>query len=151
MRSLIEARFRPFQFSLSAINLRAFPNFARDTSTAMFFAAHAARSYEFGPRDRILLSMNSDEDKSWNPGSELYDFLRSTTLRVLRTAWEGEDFPECFLWDPPPSKRVEAAYVPKDVLRLTASCRDPRYDEATDTFQKCGICPECVTLSALGN
>lgn len=149
MLPVIQRLYRPFSFTQSAVNLLAFRNFARDTSTAMFFAAHAAMSHGFGPQDRILLSMNSDEDKSWNPGSELYNFLRATTIRVLRVTWGGEDFPQCFLWEPPPRKCDEAAYLPDELFRLTASCRNPSYDATADTYEGCQVCRECISLSAI--
>ncbi|MGB3313663.1 MAG: hypothetical protein WBB85_04580 [Albidovulum sp.] len=149
MRPIVEKAYRPFTFTQSAVNLLAFRNFARDTSTAMFFAAHAAMSHDFSGQDRILLSMNSDEDKSWNPGSELYDFLRAATIRVLRVTWGGDGHPRCFLWDHPPAKRDEAAYLPEQLVTLTASCRNPHHDQASNTFGRCQACPECVSLSAI--
>ncbi|MCV3274384.1 hypothetical protein [Roseobacter sinensis] len=149
MLPLISETYRPFSFGQSTVDLRAFRSFARDTSTAMFLAAHAARSHGFSRDDRILLSMNSDEDKSWNPGSELYRFLRAYTVRILRLTWGAEDFPTCFLWDPPPRKQKEANYLPKHLFDMTASCREPRYDPDGEGYLRCQICPECVTLSSV--
>ena len=152
MRPWIEANYRPFAYSESVVDLTAFSSFARDTATAMFFAAQATRMHGFSPADRILLSMNSDEDASWNPGSELYWYLRQVTIRLLKLVWRSEDVPECFLWDPPPTKQAEIDFLPMELTDMTASCRDPKHvneDETEKGWRHCGICAECQTLSGV--
>lgn len=147
MRPYIASTYRSFHYSESAVDLTAFETFARDTTTSMFFAAHVAKSYGFTRMDRILLSMNSDEDSQWNPGSELYSFLRMTTIQVMKLVWGSEDVPQCFLWPEPPTKQIEADYLPIDLFWMTASCRDP--EPSGEDWKLCGTCPECVTLSSV--
>ncbi len=151
MHPILLSRYREFHFDSSSVNLTSFRNFARDTSTAMFFSAHSALSHSFCRKDRILLSMNSDEDKSWNPGSEIYQFLRAYTVRILRLIWGNEDHPQCFLWPYPPTKQEEVNYLPDDIFKFTASCRNPSYDDEVDTFSSCQRCPECITLSSVSH
>lgn len=153
MRPWIHARVRPFEYSESVVDLTAFSRFARDTATAMFFAAQATKMHGFTPADRILLSMNADEDASWNPGSELYWYLRMITIQMLKLVWQSEDVPECFLWEPPPTKQQEVDFLPPELTTMTASCRDPRRLEparnGTDGWALCGTCAECQTLSGV--
>lgn len=147
MRPWIKRKFRDFPYSESVVDLRAFPTFARDTATSMFFAAQVTRANGFQPTDRILLSMNSDEDADWNPGSEKYWFLRMITIQMLKLVWQSEDVPQPFLWTPPPKKQVEVDYLPQELVQMTASCRDP--NEIDGSWINCGACAECETLSSV--
>ena len=137
--------YRTFHYSDSKVDLTAFYRFARDTSTAMFFASQAAKSFGFHAEDRILFSMNSDEDKEWNTGSETYPFLRSVTISIMKLVWGSEEVPQCFLWPEPPAKQEETDYLPLELVRMTASCRDPKRNEKKN-WVFCGQCVECRTL-----
>ncbi|WP_374650300.1 hypothetical protein [Dongia sp.] len=151
MTPWIRARYRGFTYSESNVDITAFPKFARDTATSMFFAGLVTRRYGFGPQDRILLSMNRDEDREWNPDSEKYWFLRMITLQTLKLVWQSEEVPDAFLWAPPPSKQEEIDFLPPDLVAMTASCRDPKAVKESSTglltWQTCGTCDECKTLS----
>lgn len=150
MRKWLAVNCRPFTYSESVVDLTCFSAFARDTATAMFFAAQATRMHGFTPDDRILLSMNSDEDASWNPGSEIFWFLRIVTIQMLKLVWRSEDAPECFLWEPPPTKQAEIDLMPAELTAMTASCRDPKRwppEAGKNGWRLCGECAECRTLS----
>ena len=129
MLPYITRTYRIFHYSESRVDLTTFYRFARDTSTAMFFASQAAKSFRFHTEDRILFSMNSDEDKEWNPGSETYFFLRAVTINIMKLVWGSEEVPQCFLWPEPPDKQEESDYLPIELVRMTASCRDPKRDK----------------------
>ena len=144
MRPYIEETFRPFTYSESHLDISAFTVFARDTATSMFFAAQAAMTYGFTPRDRILLGMNRDEDVRWNAGTDSYRYRRLVTIRMLKAVMESEEVPYFYLFDPRPSKQEEADFLPYELFRMSASCRDPLLVE--DGFGMCGACLECRTL-----
>ncbi|WP_343564321.1 hypothetical protein [Kiloniella sp. b19] len=148
MKPFIQEYYRDFHFSESLVDLSDFSAFARDTTTTMFFAAQVAKSFGFTVRDRILFSMNSDEDRDWNPGSEIYSFLRMMNVGLLKNIWRSEDVPYCFLWPEPPSKQEEADYMPYELFCLTSSCRDPLLSPDGHEV-KCGRCAECITLRSV--
>ena len=54
----LKSHFGAFEYSESRADLTAFSSFARDTSTAMYFAAQLAMSRRFTPFDRIVFGVN---------------------------------------------------------------------------------------------
>ena len=147
LRPYIERNYRPFTYSESWLDISAFKRFARDTATAMFFAAQAAMSYGFTPRDRIILGINRDEDVRWMPGTDSYRYRRMMTVRMLKAVFESEEVPYFFLFEPRPSKQEEADFLPYELFGLTVSCRDPVL--ADGKFETCGACLECRTLKTV--
>lgn len=145
MLEYIRKHYRPFTYSESSIDLTAFSAFARDTATSMFFAAQAAMTYQFSPFDRIMIGVNRDEDKRWIENTEAYKFRRMMVNQMVKAVWESEDIPFFYLWTPRPTKQEEADYLPLELFRLTASCRDPKRDD--EGWVLCGKCPECSTLA----
>ena len=151
LSSLLKSRYRGFDYSESRADLTAFPNFARDTATAMYFAAQLAMSRHFTPLERIVLGVN-DDDPRWRSGSELYAFRRTVLNRVLRAVWESEDVPYLYLFDPRPSKSEEAAYLGAEISALTVSCRHPQTSGVgftDDGLHPCGDCRKCRGRSAI--
>jgi hypothetical protein len=151
LSSLLKSRYRGFDYSESRADLTAFPNFARDTATAMFFAAQLAMSRQFTPLDRIVLGVN-DDDPRWRAGSEVYAFRRAVLNRILRAVWESEDVPYLYVFDPRPSKAEEAAYLGAEISALAVSCRHPQTSGVgftDDGLHPCGDCRKCRGRSAI--
>jgi hypothetical protein len=151
LSSLLKSRYRGFDYSESRADLTAFPSFARDTVTAMYFAAQLAMSRRFTPLERIVLGVN-DQDPRWRSGSELYAFRRAVLNRILRGVWESEDVPYLYLFDPRPSKAEETAYLGEEISALTVSCRHPQTDGVgftDDGLHPCGDCRKCRDRSAI--
>ena len=149
MRPYIAKNFREFHHSESKVDLSQFTDFAKDTGTTMFFAAQVAKSFGFTPADRILFTMNSDEDRgNWTPGTSIYELRRMNLVAILKLVWGIEDVPYFYLWPEPPSKQKEANYLPYELFQMTSSCREPRLDGEGNEIT-CGRCPECTTLKSV--
>lgn len=151
LSTVLKSRYRGFDYSESRADLTAFPNFARDAATAMYFAAQLAMSRQFTPLERIVLGVN-DDDPRWRSGSELYAFRRVVLNRILRAVWESEDVPYLYVFDPRPSKAEEAEYLGAEISALTASCRHPQTSGVgftDDGLHPCGDCRKCRGRSAL--
>ena len=112
----------------------------------MFFAAQAALSHGLTPFDRILLGVNASDDTEWRAGTHACALRSLLAAQMLKTVWESEQVPFIYLWDPRPSKQVEAQYLPREVYETTVSCRDPNARErgfADTYFLPCTRCAPC--------
>lgn len=140
----LKSEFGAFEYSESRADLTAFSSFARDTATAMYFAAQLSMSRGFTPFDRIVLGVN-DGDPRWRSGTELYAYRRSLLNRILRAVWESEEVPYLYVMEPRPSKSQAAAYLGHDLATLTVSCRYPEADESSteDDMRVCSVCGKC--------
>lgn len=140
----LKSEFGAFEYSESRADLTAFSSFARDTATAMYFAAQLSMSRRFTPFDRIVLGVN-DGDPRWRRGTELYAYRRSLLNRILRAVWESEEVPYLYVMDPRPSKSQAAAYLGHELAMLTVSCRYPEADAGfgEEDMQSCGVCSKC--------
>ncbi len=147
----LKTRYRNFEYSESRADLTAFPCFARDATTAMFFAAQLSMSRGFTPFDRILVGVD-DEDPRWRPGTELYALRRMLMNRVLRAVWESEEIPYLYMFYPRPARADAFAYLGDELAPLTVSCRHPEAGGlgfADDTLRPCNACPKCRSRAKL--
>lgn len=140
----LKSSFGAFEYSESRADLTAFSSFARDSATAMYFAAQLAMSRRFTPFDRIVLGVN-DSDPRWRSGTELYAYRRSLLNRILRAVWESEEVPYLYVMDPRPSKIGAMEYLGAELAMLTVSCRYPKSGVSfgEDDMRSCGTCPKC--------
>jgi hypothetical protein len=144
-------RYRSFEYTESRADLTAFPCFARETTTAMFFAAQLAMSRGFTPFDRLLVGVD-DEDPRWRPGTELYALRRMLLNRMLRAVWESEEVPFLYVFHPRPSRADAFAYLGEDLAPLTVSCRHPEAGGlgfADDALRPCNSCAKCHSRAKL--
>ena len=149
--SPLRSRFRDFEYSESRADLTAFPNFARDATTAIFFAAQLAMSRGFTPLDRILVGVD-DEDPRWRPGTELYALRRMLVNRMLRAVWESEEVPYFYVFYPRPARADAFAFLGEALAPLTVSCRHPEAGElgfVDDALSPCRACPKCRSRAKL--
>ncbi len=147
----MKSRYRDFEYSESRADLTAFPCFARDTTTAMYFAAQLAMSRGFTPFDRILVGVD-DEDPRWRAGTELYALRRMLMNRMLRAVWESEEIPFLYVFYPRPSRADAFAYLGEELAPLTVSCRHPEAGGlgfADDALRPCNACPKCRSRAKL--
>ena len=147
----MKSRYRHFEYTESRADLTAFPCFARDTTTAMFFAAQLAMSRGFTPFDRIIVGVD-DEDPRWRPGTELYALRRTLLNRILRSVWESEEIPFLYVFYPRPSRADAYAYLGEDLAPLTVSCRHPEAGGlgfADDNLRPCNACAKCRSRAKL--
>jgi 7-cyano-7-deazaguanine synthase in queuosine biosynthesis len=147
----LKSRFRDFEYSESRADLTAFPCFARDATTAMFFAAQLAMSRGFTPFDRILVGVD-DEDPRWRPGTELYALRRMLMNRILRAVWESEEIPYLYVFYPRPSRADAFEYLGQELAPLTVSCRHPEAGGLgfrDDALRPCNACPKCRSRAKL--
>ncbi|HSS65399.1 MAG TPA: hypothetical protein VLS27_13270 [Gammaproteobacteria bacterium] len=147
----MKSRYRAFEYSESRADLTAFSCFARDTTTAMFFAAQLAMSRRFTPFDRILVGVD-DEDPRWRAGSELYALRRVLMNRILRAVWEAEEIPYLYVFSPRPSRADAFAYLGMELAPLTVSCRHPEAGGlgfAEGALRPCNVCPKCRSRARL--
>lgn len=147
----LKSRFRDFEYSESRADLTAFPCFARDATTAMFFAAQLAMSRGFTPFDRILVGVD-DEDPRWRAGSELYTLRRMLMNRILRAVWESEEIPYLYVFYPRPSRADAFEYLGPELAPLTVSCRHPEAGGlgfGDDALRPCNACPKCRSRAKL--
>ncbi len=141
----LKSRFRSFEYSESRADLTAFACFARDTTSAMFFAAQLAMSRGFTPFDRILVGVD-DEDPRWRPGTELYALRRMLMNRILRAVWESEEIPYLYVFYPRPSRADAFAYLGQELAPLTVSCRHPEAGGlgfGDHALHPCNACAKC--------
>ncbi len=147
----LKSRYRNFDYSESRADVTAFPCFARETTTAMFFAAQLAMSRGFTPFDRVVFGVN-DEDPRWRPGTELYSLRRMLMNRILRAVWESEEIPYLYVFSPRPSKADAFGYLGEELAQLTVSCRHPEAGGlgfAEDTVRPCNSCAKCRSREML--
>lgn len=147
----LKSRYRHFEYSESRADVTAFPCFARDTTTAMFFAAQLAMSRGFTPFDRILVGVD-DEDPRWRPGTELYALRRMLMNRILRAVWESEEIPYLYVFYPRPTKADAFEFLGEDLVPLAVSCRHPEAGGlgfAEDTLRPCNSCAKCRSRAAV--
>jgi hypothetical protein len=147
----MKSRFRNFEYSESRADLTAFACFARDATSAMFFAAQLAMSRGFTPFDRILIGVD-DEDPRWRPGTELYALRRTLMNRILRAVWESEEIPYLYVFYPRPSRADAFEYLGKELAPLTVSCRHPEAGGVgfgEDALRPCNACSKCRSRAKL--
>ena len=147
----LRTRYRNFEYSESRADLTAFPIFARDATTAVFFAAQLAMSRGFTPLDRILIGVD-DEDPRWRPGTELYALRRILINRILRAVWESEEVPYFYVFHPRPARADVFAFLGDELAPLTVSCRHPEAGElgfVDDDLRPCRACPKCRSRAKL--
>ena len=149
MRVWLKEHERPFVYSESAVDLTAFSTFARDISTCLFFAAQAAMTWGFQPSDRIVTGANSDDDALGDgDASEMWRLRLRVLLNrhLLESVMQSSDVPESDFLTPAPSRREQAAYLPKDLLALVVCCRSP-----VEVFEgghtPCGTCQTCRAVA----
>ena len=144
----IRAEYRNFEYGESRLDITTFSQFARDETTVMYFAAQAALSYGLTPFDRILLGVNASDDVEWRTGTHACALRRLLAAQVLRAVWECDQVPFIYLWDPRPSKQIEAEYLPRELFEMTVSCRDPIARErgfSDVQLTPCESCERCRT------
>jgi 7-cyano-7-deazaguanine synthase in queuosine biosynthesis len=149
LRTALADGYRPFEYTESRVDLAAFPERARDSTVAMFFAAQAAMSARLTPFDRIVLGVNADDDGDWAPGTHACSLRRLIAIRTLKAVWECEEVPYLYLWPERPTRHEEAAFLGAELAALTASCRDPELVERAlgePAFRPCRRCPPCRIL-----
>lgn len=147
----MKSRYRIFEYTESRADLTAFPCFARDTTTAMFFAAQLAMSKGFTPFDRIIVGVD-DEDPRWRAGTELYTLRRMLLNRILRAVWESDEIPFLYVFYPRPSRADAFAYLGEEMASLTVSCRHPEAGGlgfSDDALRPCNSCPKCRSRARL--
>lgn len=148
MLPLIRARYRDFAYSESLVDNTAFPQFAPDATTVLLFAGCTAKRLGFGPDDRILDVMNSDEDEHWGPESLSGQFLRMNSLSILKLVLRSELIPQLYTYDGIPTKTQEVEYLPRDLVAMNASCRAPEL--VNDEWRNCGTCRKCRSFARMG-
>jgi hypothetical protein len=148
MLPLIRERYRDFAYSESLVDNTSFPQFAPDATTVLLFAGCMAKRLRFGPEDRILDVMNSDEDGDWGPGSMSGILLRMNSLNILKLVLRNEEVSPLYTYENIPSKAEEVAYLPRELVELNASCRAPRLVDGV--WQNCGICRKCRSFAKMG-
>lgn len=152
MRPWLAARVRGFAYSESMIDLTAFPNFSRDTITALFLASQAAKSWRLGPRDALVLGGNADDDRLNDPAPELYwrsAFRNLLSRQLVQAAMQEVRVPEIVTLLPAPTRAQQVANLPDELTAMTASCRNPRRDSGPEpAFRPCGACTTCRALAA---
>jgi 7-cyano-7-deazaguanine synthase in queuosine biosynthesis len=147
----MKSRYRSFEYTESRADLTTFSCFARDTTTAIFFAAQLAMSRGFTPLDRIVVGVD-DEDPRWRPGSELYTLRRMLLNRILRAVWESEEIPFLYVFYPRPSQADAFAYLGGELASLTVSCRHPQAGApgfSDDALRPCNTCSKCRSRAGL--
>jgi hypothetical protein len=107
-----------------------------------------AKRLGFGPEDRILDVMNSDEDGDWGPTSMSGILLRMNSLNILKLVSRAEAVPELHTYEGIPSKAEEVAYLPRDLVEMNASCRAPRLVDGA--WRNCGVCRKCRSFARMG-
>lgn len=148
--AVLKSDFGTFEYSESRADLTAFSSFARDATTAMYFAAQFAMSRRFTPFDRIVIGASS-EDPKFRAGTELYAFRRTLLIRVLRAVWESEEVPYLYVVEPRPSKSMESEFLGSELAALTVSCRHPESGGlafSEDGLRPCGACAKCRARNA---
>jgi hypothetical protein len=148
MLPIIRERYRDFTYSESLVDNTAFPQFAPDATTVLLFAGCVAKRLGFGPEDRILDVMNSDEDGDWGPVSMSGILLRMNSLGILKLVSRAEAIPALHTYEDIPSKAEEVAYLSRDLVEMNASCRAPRL--ADGIWRNCGICRKCRSFARMG-
>jgi len=148
MLPIIRERYRDFAYSESLVDNTAFPQFAPDATTVLLLAGCMAKRLGFGPEDRILDVMNSDEDGDWGAASMSGILLRMNSLNILKLVSRSEAVPPLYTYDGIPTKAEEVAYLPRELVELNASCRAPRLVDGA--WQNCGICRKCRSFARIG-
>ena len=150
MLPILRSHYRAFTYTESRVDLSGFVTTARDSATVMYLAAQAALSHGFTPFDRIVFGANADEDRRWQPGSELYALRRMVTIRVLKGVWESDEVPYLYLPNPRPTRAQELEFLPAQLSSLRASCRNPLSNErgfGDSRYFPCGRCSKCETMA----
>ena len=151
MRPWLARNARRFAYSESAIDLTAFSSFARDTVTAVFLGGQAARTWDFGPGDVLVLGGNAEDDRLNDPDPQLYwmgMFRRLVARNLLQAVMQHDRTPEVVTLLPAPTRARQVRDLPADLTAMTASCRTPvRIDGGGDEFQPCGGCVTCRALA----
>jgi hypothetical protein len=148
MLPIIRERYRDFTYSESLVDNTAFPQFAPDATTVLLLAGCVAKRLGFGPEDRILDVMNSDEDGDWGPASMSGILLRMNSLNILKLVSRAEAIPSLHTYDGIPSKAEEVAYLPPELVEMNASCRAPRLIDGI--WRNCGVCRKCRSFARMG-
>jgi hypothetical protein len=147
MLPILRSRYRSFTYSESLVDNTAFSQFSPDAATVLVMAGCVAKRLGFGPKDRILDVMNSDEDMDWQPGSMAGRFLRMNSLHILKLIYGSEAIPQLYTYDGIPTKREEVEYLPADLVAMNASCRAPMLVEGM--WKRCGVCRKCRSFAEM--
>lgn len=151
MQPWIAQHFRPFAYSESAVDLSAFPNFARDMVTSFFFGAQAAMTWGFQREDKIFTGENADEDQAGVPELALRYRWQYNTLvyQHLVQAVMGTDRAPDLTWlNPAPTRQQQADELPPELYHMAVCCRDPKPID-DNNYEACGVCVPCVSLSTV--
>lgn len=149
MRVWLKEHERPFVYSESAVDLTAFSTFARDVSTCYFFASQAAMTWGFQSTDRIVTGANSDDDALGDADASAVwrtRFRVLTNRHLIESVMQTSDVPDNGFLKPVPSRREQAAYLPKDLLALVVCCRSP-VEVFDGGHTPCGTCQTCHAVA----
>jgi 7-cyano-7-deazaguanine synthase in queuosine biosynthesis len=143
----LQQHYRAFEYTESRLDLSALSCVAGEASMAMFIAAQVALSYGLTPFDRIVLGVNADSDRDWQPQTYAYAFRRSVCLGLLRSVWESQEVPYLYVPNPRPTRAHAYSYLPQNLAALTVSCHAPETGGpdgiAASALVACGECEGC--------